>query len=98
MSWSFSMMAMKPRQFVKISMSVHRRDDKADLEFARQIRFAVKRINKVFIFRRFVVELHAVNPDGVIRLGLRRECQRNLVRVGNHLFARLSYKRAWVRP
>ena len=67
---------------------VHRRNDKCDFEFAWQIRFAVKRINKIFVFRRVVVQLHAVNPDGMIRLRLRRERERNFVRVGKNLFAR----------
>ena len=67
---------------------VHRRNDERDFEFARQIRFAVKRIHEIFIFRRVVVELHAINPDGMIRLGLRRERERDFVRVGKNLFAR----------
>ena len=63
---------------------------KADFEFARQISFAVKRVNEIFIFRRLVVELHAINPDRMIRLGLRRERHRDFVRIGKNLFARLG--------
>ena len=68
---------------------IHRRNDERDLEFARQIGFAVKRIDEVFIFCRVVINLHAINPDGMIRLGLRRERERDLVRVGINFFARL---------
>ena len=42
---------------------IHRRNGERDLEFSRQIRFAVKRIHEIFILRFFEIELLAVNPD-----------------------------------
>ena len=64
------------------SRSFTGRDDKGDLEFARQIGLAIERVHEILVFVRVQIELLAVNPDGVIGLGLRRERQGHSCGVG----------------
>ena len=71
---------------------VHGRNGERNFEFARQICLAVKRVNEVLVLGGFVIELHAIDPDGVIRLGLRREGQGDFVAVGKDLFARFRVR------
>ena len=68
---------------------VHRRYHEGDFEFARQISFAVERVNKVFVLRLFEFELHAVNPDGVIGGRPGRKRHRHPMGIRINLFARL---------
>ena len=69
---------------------VHRWNDEGYFEFARQVCFAIKRVHEVFVCRVVQIELHAVNPDCVIRLCLRRERERDPFAIGINLLARLG--------
>ena len=75
------------REYVLV---IHRRNGKRHLEFSRQIRFAVKRVREIFVLRFFEIELLAVNPDGVIGPGLRRERQGDALAILKDLLARLG--------
>ena len=66
---------------------VHRRDDEADLELPRQVGLAVERVDKVFVLGRIQVELHAVDPDGVVGLGLREQGLGDFLGIFVHLLA-----------
>ena len=63
---------------------VHRRQDEGGLEFARQVGLAVERVHEILVRRVVEVELHAVNPDGVIGLRLRRERGDHAMHIGDH--------------
>ncbi len=52
---------------------VQRLEREGGLEFARQVRAAVERIHEVLVLRGLEVELHALDPDRVIRLRLRHQ-------------------------
>ena len=55
---------------------VQGRDGEADLEFPRQVGFAVERVHEILVRRRVEVELDALNPDRVIGRGARGERRR----------------------
>ena len=66
---------------------IHRRNGERNLEFSRQIRFAVKRVREIFVLRLFEIKLLAVNPDGVISPGLRRKRQGDAAAILKDLLA-----------
>ena len=74
-SCPFSIDRDEPRSFVKISMSFSGGIDKRDFEFARQIRFAVKRIDKIFVFSSSEARSSclAFHPNLVVRARLRQQ-------------------------
>ena len=68
---------------------VARRDGERHLELSRQITFAIERVHEILVHRVVEVELHAFNPNGVIRPGLGSQCIRHPQAIRINLFARL---------
>ena len=64
---------------------VHRRDDEAHLEFPGEVGLAVERVDEVFVLGVVQVELHAIDPNGVVGLGLREQGLGDLLGIFEHL-------------
>ena len=76
---------------------IHRRNDKRGLELARQISFAVKRVLEILVRRVVEVQLRAINPNRMIRLGARLKRVGHAFAIFKNLRARLGVGGCWRR-